>query len=768
MKMKGIRESLGDYESDLQQIISKASLESNHDENNYRLLSQVLQFIRSNTDTLNPESLKEVIFLLGATGAGKSTLLNYLMLEDAKFVLSEGSEDDIQLSTEIDTGVEIGNGEGSTTLFPNLRLTPFGNFLDCAGEGDTGGVLAEVINSIIKRKIASNVEQAKILFVSQQTSLGSGGGYGANFKQALDKNSQFLRDINYFKESMGLVITKAGVASKVLERCGTLLQNILKHHSSSGNYKEIIEEIFQNQKFVTFSKPFKLLEEGEFYSPPSWNLNQKNNIINMICDMPFAPIPKKDFFNTSSTPQVRETMQKAMQVVVLKAGDFINQMVVNAQPFTIFSVEMKPFAKYASGLMGDYSTELLNYLNVLSFNNYLKVKPNYESLEKINEELNFLSQFTQETDNENPEKLKVDWGKVAKVNGVFKNAYDGIQNILSTQGNNFSKFKAENNVKTIPSSLRAYDILNSFDNLYGKYKKLDEIKLLGKQQESKYYKDVIKKEYSHTKKVPYTDKEQYIDIQYEDVTEEYQVLEPYTVKEQKTRPVTKWKTETYTENEDQWNRVTKYRTEEYQTEENADGRTVALMLTTFGIGNAIKAIATGDPVCTNTVTRTREVPYDDWEKTTVKVAKTRDIPYTSSETYYEDVKKEKLVTKHKIVTKPKQVLKERDVTKYRDEKVFKDLTVRELDQDMYNSDLAKINNEIQELREKIKHDTDSYPKGKLGIHDRDHILSKDKYEKMYEDLQIVWQNAEYEAYFANNDNNSLEELDVNVIGDSLI
>lgn len=768
MKMKGIRESLKDYEGDLQTVINQVGLEHSHDESNYNLLSQVLGFIKSNTDNLNPQSLKEVIFLLGATGAGKSTLLNYLMLENAKFVLAENSEDDIQLSPEIQTGVEIGKGEGSTTLFPNLKTTPFGNFLDCAGEGDTGGVLAEVINSIIKRKIAANVEQAKILFVSQQVSLGSGGGYGANFKQALDKNSQFLQDINYFKDSMGLVITKAGVTNEVLEQCGTLLQNILKHHPSSGTYKEIVEEIFQNQKFVTFSKPFKLLEEGEYYSPPSWNLNQKDNIIDMICDMPFAPIPKKDFFNTSSTPQVRETMQKAMQVVVLKAGDFINQMVVNAQPFTIFSVEMKPFAKYASGLMGNYSTELLNYLNVLSFNNYLKIKPNYESLEKINEELNFLSQFTQETYNKNPEKLKIDWGKVAKVNGVFKNAYDGIQNILSTQGNNFSKFKTENNVKTIPSSPESYDIFNSFDSLYGKYKKLDEIKLLGKQQESKYYKDVIKKEYSHTKKVPYTDKEKYIDIQYEDVKEEYQVLEPYTVREQKTRPVTKWKTETYTENEDQWNKVTKYKTETYTTEESSPGKNILFGVGTFGLGFLARGIAKGDIEYTNTVTKTREVPYDDWEKTTVKVTKTRDVPYTSSETYYENVEKQKLVTKHKMVTKPKQVSKERDVTKYRDEKVFKDLTVRELDQDMYNSDQATINNEIQELREKIKHDTDSYPKGKLGIHDRDHILSKDKYEKMYEDLQSVWQNAEYEAYFANNANNSLEELDVNVIGDSLI
>ncbi len=765
MKKKGIRENLKSYENDLQSIISTVNLENYHNENNYNLLSQVLNFIKSNTDNLNSESLKQVIFLLGATGAGKSTLLNYLMLKDAKFILAENSEDDIQLSPEIKTGIEIGNGEGSTTLFPNLKTTPFGNFLDCAGEGDTGGILAEVINSIIKRKLASNVEQAKILFVSQQVSLGAGGAYGESFKQALDKNSQFLQDINYFKDSMGLVITKAGVSPKVLDQCDKLLQNILKHNSGSNTYKEIIEEILHNKKFTTFSKPFKFLKEGEFYTPPSWNPNQKGNIIDMIYDMPFTLIPKKDFFNTSSTPEVRETMQKAMEVVILKAGDFINQIVVNAQPFTIFSVEMKPFAKYVNGLAGDYSTELLNYLNILSFNEYLKVKPEHKSLEKINEELNFLFQFTQETYNKNPEKLKVDWGKVANVKEIFKNAYDGVKTILSTEGNNFSKFKAENNIKTIPSSPEGYDILNSFDNLYGKYKKLDEIKLLGKQQQSKYYKDVIKKEYSHTKKVPYTDKEKYIDIQYEDVKEEYQVLEPYTVREQKTRPITKWKTETYTENEVKLEKITKYRTETYTVEESSFGKNALFGVGTLGLGWLARSITEGDPEYTNTVTKTREVPYDDWEKKTVKVTKTRNVPYISNETYYENVKKEKLVTKHKMVTKPKQISKERDVTKYRDEKVFKDLTVRELDHNMYNSDKTKINNEIQELREKIKHDTHSYPKGKLGIHDREHILSKDKYEKMYEDLQITWQNAEYEAYFANNPNKSLEELTIDIIGD---
>ena len=41
-------------------------------------------------------------------------------------------------------------------------------FLDCAGEGDTGGVIAKAINALIKSFIASNVEEAKILLVTSQ------------------------------------------------------------------------------------------------------------------------------------------------------------------------------------------------------------------------------------------------------------------------------------------------------------------------------------------------------------------------------------------------------------------------------------------------------------------------------------------------------------------------------------------------------------------------------------------------------------------------
>lgn len=65
----------------------------------------------------------------------------------------------------------------------------------------------------------------------------------------------------------------------------------------------------------------------------------------MINSIPFSSIPSKDFFNTSSIPEVREIMQKAMHVVVLKACNYINDLVVKSKPFTIFSIEMESFSE---------------------------------------------------------------------------------------------------------------------------------------------------------------------------------------------------------------------------------------------------------------------------------------------------------------------------------------------------------------------------------------------------------------------------------------
>ena len=531
---KSIRDSLRYYENDLQAVVSNFNQKS-HNEHNYQLLSEVLKFITDNTDNLNSTSLKNVVFLLGATGAGKSTLLNYLTLGDSGFVILN-KQHDIKLLNETNSIAEIGKGKGSTTLFPNIITLDFGNFLDCAGEGDTSGILAETINAIVKMKISAEVEQAKILFVSQQSSLGASGGYGTNFKQALDKNAQFFKNINYFKNSIGFVITKADFYNEeVLIDCIENLENILKNHSNLDSYRDTIQTVLSNKNIVTFSGPPDQSKIDEVYSSPSWNPNQRENIINMIKKIPFSPILHKDFFNSSSTPEVREVMNKAMHVLQLKAGDWIKNMVVSAQPFTIYSVEIKPFAKYISGLFKSYPTELSNYIKVLSFNNYLKIKPEYDYLNKLDNELKFLMQFTQKTYSKSPEKINIDWGDKADIKEIFSTAYERIQKIILMEGNNFAKFKTESNIVIKSTSGYSDSIVQNFSRLYQEYKNSDALEILSQQQASIYYKNVTKKEFSHKKSVPYNEKEKYIDTINETVQESYQELEPYTVKETKTR-----------------------------------------------------------------------------------------------------------------------------------------------------------------------------------------------------------------------------------------
>jgi len=56
-------------------------------------------------------------------------------------------------------------------------------------------------------------------------------------------------------------------------------------------------------------------------------------------------------------------------------------------------------------------------------------------------------------------------------------------------------------------------------------------------------------------------------------------------------------------------------------------------MATFGVVPLFKGLFGGNPMCTDTVIRYREVPYDDWEKKTVSVEKTREVPYQVPETY---------------------------------------------------------------------------------------------------------------------------------------
>ena len=145
-------------------------------------------------------------FLVGATGAGKSTTLNYFASDDSNFKVKN---DDMEITTKDFSVAEIG-GQAATTFFPNLYIDKaMGAILDCAGEGDTRGLIIEIINAFIKSEIANQIESIRIIFVLPYASLGATAGYGAAFKLALDKNAEFMKDVNYFVKNVGFIVTGA-------------------------------------------------------------------------------------------------------------------------------------------------------------------------------------------------------------------------------------------------------------------------------------------------------------------------------------------------------------------------------------------------------------------------------------------------------------------------------------------------------------------------------------------------------------------------------
>jgi len=224
---------------------------------------------------------------------------------------------------------------------------------------------------------------------------------------------------------------------------------------------------------------------------------------------------------------------------------------------------------------------------------------------------------------------------------------------------------------------------------------------LGKQPTSQYYQNITK-QVVDTKQVPYIEKERYTELEKKTTQESYQELEPYTDLEAKTRYITKWRTEKYYENQDQWETVTRYKTETYQVQEVAGNRSGAIHLLTLSIGTFGKALFNGgDPWYYDTVTKTRQVPYEERVKKTITAEKTRQVSYQVPETYYEHARKEKLVTKYRDVTKYEKVKKERDVVKYRDQNVYKNVTEKKFDESKYNNDLNKIKYKAGQLKQSL-------------------------------------------------------------------
>jgi hypothetical protein len=66
----------------------------------------------------------------------------------------------------------MGNGKGSTTMAPKACQTRIGCIWDLPGDEDTGGPIAELINSISKKNMGKVVKNIKIMIIVPESALG--------------------------------------------------------------------------------------------------------------------------------------------------------------------------------------------------------------------------------------------------------------------------------------------------------------------------------------------------------------------------------------------------------------------------------------------------------------------------------------------------------------------------------------------------------------------------------------------------------------------
>ncbi len=369
---------------------SKSNNIINNIDDKYLKISSVIEFIENaiNPFLQNQEKYDNTVFVMGPTGAGKSTLINYLAGKELFFQLKNYKPG--IFPKEENEIAYIGRGGGSTTLTPNIwhaNTSDFADvtFIDCAGDFDSSGTIVEIINSKIKTIIAQNVNNAKILIVSSQDSIGASGSYGVLFKEGLEKSAQFLNDITYFNESMAFVVSHAERMSSTPKIVESYLSTAIKEPKLE-KYKQSLEKIISNGNFVTFSKYSDESEENSVYLPPSWNPNQREKIIDVINKIQFQRIPQ-NFFNDSSSHEVREHMSRAFEIVKNKAAETLKLSFEKAISYklVIYAAALKPFVNFVEKFLiyKKYETGLMEYINDVNKLHFFKLVPSKEILKVV-------------------------------------------------------------------------------------------------------------------------------------------------------------------------------------------------------------------------------------------------------------------------------------------------------------------------------------------------------------------------------------------------
>jgi len=500
--------------------------------------------------------------------------------------------------------------------------------------------------------------------------------------------------------AIGLIVSQAG------RRQGTkaeIYSHLAKNVITNPQVAKYIEKLLQNNCMTTFSKCSDDIAEGEIYSPPPWNTNQREHIIDLINQIAFKPIPQ-GLFNNSSSPEVREQMKEAFGILRTKAAQLVQKAVESAiqNKLVIHTTELKKFVRFVEDEVNNAELKigLVPYLQLLNKHKFLKV-PISNELKELNEELEFVAPFTRV--HENSQHKEENWSILIGSPLLFNDILMEAKVIIHEANDLFSSFAEKDRIITTGCfSERSLQLKTCFTDLYTAYKNKTNVE--SNKNDDKYYFYQPEQQFKGMKQVPCTEQQ------------------PYTSSEAHTVSVPYEATENYIET--QW--FYKYPKNFSFTEWTPEQR------------------------CFIHSGQGEHAEY--WKGGHRKTfCEPREIPLTRQ------------VIKYKDETKYQNVIKFQTVTKYKDVPEYQEVQVKKFNEDKYNADIKHANATIDGLRGNVKDilvcmkAINAEAKQALPLQVTDLIAStahgnsfrdsgsNDEIKELFKPLNEEWKYIEYEA-----------------------
>lgn len=169
-------------------------------------INDTLSLLRQGEESVVLPQTGRAILVVGNSGAGKSTVVQFVAGDPSNLV-AEGSRGQYLIS---DGNQRIGSSTlKSQTIFPELVVhNETGTAIyDCPGFSDTRDTAHDIAATYVTKLVASRLNELKFLFVVSYQSVRRGVDR-YDFVKLVWHATTFIRDLDKFNQSMGLVVSK--------------------------------------------------------------------------------------------------------------------------------------------------------------------------------------------------------------------------------------------------------------------------------------------------------------------------------------------------------------------------------------------------------------------------------------------------------------------------------------------------------------------------------------------------------------------------------